>query len=79
MYSLGIAAFPLSFVIIKAIAKALVEKENLPKALFGLGRIIETFLGLRIKIRKVEPTETLIKGKTLVITKVILVKTIIKG
>ena len=79
MYSLSIIAFLLFFAIIEAIAKALVRKENLPKAFFKLRKVIETFLGLRIEIRGAKLAEILIKGKTLVIVKVILIKTIIKG
>jgi len=69
----------LSFVIIKVIVKALVKKKNLPKALFRLRKVIKTFLGLRIETRGVEPAETSIKDKTLIIAKVTLVKIIIKG
>ena len=69
----------MSFVIIKVIVKALVKKKNLPKALFRLRKVIKTFLGLRIETRGVEPAETSIKDKTLIIAKVTLVKIIIKG
>jgi len=60
-------------------AKALVKKENLSRALFRLRKVIKTFLGLRIGIKGVKLTKTLIEGKTLVIVKVILIETIIKG
>jgi len=44
----------LFFVTIKTIAKALVKEENLLRALFKLGKVIKTFLGLRTKTGGVE-------------------------
>ena len=79
MYNLSIATFFLFFAIIETIAKALVKKENSPKALFRLKRVIKTFLRLRIETKRAELVRTLIEGKTLVIAKVILVEIIIKG
>ena len=67
------------FAIVETIAKALVKKENLLRALSRLRKVIKTFLGLRIRTGGAKLTETLIEGKTLVILKVILAKTIIKG
>ena len=69
----------MSFIIIEIIAKALVKKENLPKALFRLERVIKTFLGLKTETKEIKLVRILIEGKTLVIAKVVLIKIIIKG